>query len=352
MRHDFFEVYKSGLVSIIIPVYNCENLIEYCLKSIAAQSYRNIEVILVDDGSTDNSYKICQEIIGEDCRFRLFHKENGGVSSARNYGLKNINGDYVTFVDSDDIVNIMFIESLVKNIVEHTAGICISAFYKINIPENFKVAREMSLEIKGKEVFNSSLFSAAETIENMIFSDDFKWEVCGKLFRKDLINNLFFDESEILFEDFTFTCKALTNVSKVVFVPLQMYYYVNNPFSASKQLYSDKLKHLIATTDNFSLYIEKFFPDLEYCAKYFKAIIYFDILDKIIISSSSLLDCVSACVTNRYGAKFYFKKLVDIRFDIFKVNIVSARRIKIKYLFTLNMLFYYFLRYIFYICKK
>ena len=351
MMHDSFGVDQSCLVSIIIPVYNSEKFIENCLKSIINQSYRNFEVIIVDDGSTDNSFRVSQSIIEGDCRFKLFHKENGGVSSARNYGLKNISGEFITFIDCDDIVNVMYIESLVENIQRYNADICISAFYKTNVPANFQAAREMSLEVKGKEVFNSSLFSAAETIENMIFRDDFKWEVCGKLFRKDLINDLFFDESEILFEDFTFTCKALANVSKVVFVPLQMYYYVDNPISASKQNYSDKLKHLTTTADNFSIYIESYFPNLDHCSKYFKAIIYFDNLDKIIISSSSLLDCLRACLTNRHGAKFYFRNLVDIRFDIFKINIVAAR-IKIKYLFTLNMLFYYFFRYIFYICKK
>ena len=95
---------KDSLISIIIPVYNVEKHIEQCLNSIKKQSYQNFEVIIVNDGSLDNTESICKRITQSDVRFRYFSKENGGVSSARNFGLDNANGHYITFIDGDDWV--------------------------------------------------------------------------------------------------------------------------------------------------------------------------------------------------------------------------------------------------------
>ena len=92
-------------ISIIIPVYNSQQYLKKCLDSIKIQTYKNLEVILVDDGSTDNSLEICKNYAKKDQRFKVFHKKNGGTSSARNYGLKQVTGDYITFMDNDDYVN-------------------------------------------------------------------------------------------------------------------------------------------------------------------------------------------------------------------------------------------------------
>lgn len=93
------------LISIIVPVYNVENYIKECINSIINQSYKNIEIILVDDGSTDNSGSLCEEFSLIDSRIVTFHKENGGLSDARNYGIRHSNGEYIMFVDSDDIID-------------------------------------------------------------------------------------------------------------------------------------------------------------------------------------------------------------------------------------------------------
>ena len=92
-------------ISIIIPVYNSEKYLDECLKSLKDQTYRNLEIILVDDGSTDNSLKICASYAKDDKRFKVYHKENGGTASARNYGLQKASGDYITFIDNDDYIN-------------------------------------------------------------------------------------------------------------------------------------------------------------------------------------------------------------------------------------------------------
>ena len=100
---------QNELLSIIVPVYNSEKYVSVCIESILKQTYQNIEVILVDDGSTDESGKVCDEFEQADHRVRVFHKKNGGVSSARNLGIEKCRGRYVTFIDSDDFVSEDFI---------------------------------------------------------------------------------------------------------------------------------------------------------------------------------------------------------------------------------------------------
>lgn len=98
------ETYKNDLISIVVPIYNVQDYLERCIESIILQTYKNIEIILVDDGATDNSGKICDEYLKKDERIKVVHKENGGLSDARNVGKENANGKYIAFIDSDDYV--------------------------------------------------------------------------------------------------------------------------------------------------------------------------------------------------------------------------------------------------------
>ena len=101
-------------VSVVIPVYNVEKYLIRCLESVILQTYRNLEIVLVDDGSTDNSGKICDEYAERDSRIKVIHKENGGLSDARNVGIKSASADYIVFIDSDDYVKNVYVQSLVE----------------------------------------------------------------------------------------------------------------------------------------------------------------------------------------------------------------------------------------------
>ena len=103
-----------SMVSVIVPIYNAEDTLDYCVKSILSQTFEDYELLLVDDGSTDNSGKKCDDYQNENYRVRAFHKENGGVSSARNFGIEQAVGDYITFVDSDDYIEKRYLEYLVN----------------------------------------------------------------------------------------------------------------------------------------------------------------------------------------------------------------------------------------------
>lgn len=118
------------LISVIVPVYNVEKYVEKCVESIINQTYKNIEIILVDDGSTDNSGKIIDNISLKDNRIKVIHKENGGLSDARNAGLDICNGKYIGFVDSDDSIHKKMYEILYKNIKEYSANISICRIEK------------------------------------------------------------------------------------------------------------------------------------------------------------------------------------------------------------------------------
>ena len=104
----------NRLISVVVPVYNVEDVLHFCIDSILNQTYSDFELLLVDDGSTDKSGDICDQYARKDTRIRVFHKENGGVSSARNLGIDNANGEYICFIDSDDYVNSEFLDSLIK----------------------------------------------------------------------------------------------------------------------------------------------------------------------------------------------------------------------------------------------
>ena len=119
------------LVSIIVPIYNTEEYIDKCVESIINQTYKEIEIILIDDGSTDNSPILCDKWEEKDKRIHVIHLKNGGVSRARNIGLKNANGKYISFIDSDDYVESNFIEVMIEEFMKEKADIVISKFCKV-----------------------------------------------------------------------------------------------------------------------------------------------------------------------------------------------------------------------------
>ena len=117
---------QNDLVSVIVPIYKVEEYLRECVDSIINQTYKNLEIILVDDGSPDKCGEICDEYARNDSRITVYHKENGGLSDARNYGIDRCNGEYITFVDSDDVLKSNFVETLMGLIEEYDADVAVS----------------------------------------------------------------------------------------------------------------------------------------------------------------------------------------------------------------------------------
>lgn len=213
---------NSFLVSVIVPVYNAEKYIHRCVDSILAQTYTNLEIILVDDGSPDNCPAICDEYAKKDSRIKVIHKENGGVSSARNAGLEIFCGDYLTFVDSDDFIGKNFIKNLVDNMDEEI-GIVISKFKFIS-PDLEEIKRER----RGSDNTTVLINKDFDFTENT-----FNGEIGCKLYRKSVISKLSFSEDIYLGEDTVFNAKAFCNSHAVRYIPDSSYYYIQYAESLS-----------------------------------------------------------------------------------------------------------------------
>ena len=137
----------NELVSIVVPIYNTEQYISKCIESLINQTYKNLEIILIDDGSTDNSFNICKKYQKEDERIKLFHKENGGVSSARNYGIKKATGEYICFCDSDDYYSLEALTIMTDTIRDSNADLCCFGRYGGSFENKYISKRENPLEL-------------------------------------------------------------------------------------------------------------------------------------------------------------------------------------------------------------
>ena len=213
------------LISIIIPVYNAENYLEQCLNSIKNQTYKNFEVIIVNDGSKDNSEVICKRFSEDDSRFRYFSKENGGVSSARNFGLDNANGHYITFIDGDDWVEHNHLEILIKSITENNSDIAICSYKEF---DNNKTFYTRYYTNKEKYLLNFNRMSKEDFLIN--FPKLLSANVCfnnavSKLFRRNLVKDLRFDSKVIYGEDLDFYFRLYLNTESISFVNEATYVY-------------------------------------------------------------------------------------------------------------------------------
>ena len=168
-------------ISIIVPVYNVEKYLKKCIDSIINQTYKNIEIILVDDGSKDSSGRICDEYIEKDKRIVTIHKKNGGLSDARNEGIKKATGKYLSFIDSDDYIEENMIGNLYKSIIENDSDISTCA--KIIEYSNKKIIKNN----KSNFCINNN-----EAMKRMLTFDEIDTSACDKLFKKDLFLNIKF----------------------------------------------------------------------------------------------------------------------------------------------------------------
>ena len=209
-------------ITVIVPVYNVENYLRKCLDSIMAQTYKNIEIIVVNDGSTDTSGEICKEFSGMDHRIIYIEQENAGLSAARNTGLNNMSGDYVTFVDSDDWIEQDYIETLYKKIVEYQADISVGNYYSYNEDEETYYFHIYGDSYYEKVYDNISIFeNLYESQEMKSFALISAW---GKLYKAKLFDYLRFEKGK-LGEDGYFNQKMYLSVNKVVYLNKGLYAY-------------------------------------------------------------------------------------------------------------------------------
>lgn len=249
----------NSLISIIIPIFQVEKYLDKCISSIVTQSYHNIEIILVDDGSFDNSSTICDRWRNMDSRIKVIHKINGGLSQARNWGLKLAKGDFIGFVDSDDWIEPNMYEVLMSAIQETNADIAICDYRLVH--EDSKVEKINVISSSRK------LFSSEEALKMIIKGENLHSFVWNKLYKRKVISSIFFPESKI-YEDILWTCKVVGNANILVHVGRQLYHYLYRPISLShnNQQIAKRQLNIVEMREQRIEYIHKYFPTLEQTA--------------------------------------------------------------------------------------
>ena len=221
----------DSLISVIIPVYNTGKYIERCLNSILEQTYKNLEVIVVDDGSVDESRSIIERICGLDNRFSYFYQKNAGVSAARNNGIEHANGEFITFLDSDDTIHKEMYSTLIALIDEYDADIAHCSYLR-------------DYGDKKKNIGNSSdiyFFESEDVEKRLLLGNLFSPSVCNKLFKKSVIGDIRFDTNLKINEDLLFDYYTFKKAKRTVYINLCMYSYHIEDTSSCKTIDSVKI---------------------------------------------------------------------------------------------------------------
>ena len=209
----------NKLISVIVPVYNVEQYLEKCVDSIINQTYTNIEIILIDDGSTDNSGIIADILAKKDERIRVFHKDNGGLSDARNYGVNKASSDWVMFIDSDDYYELFAVEYLVRVQERYNADLIASGLESVSKYNIFK-----NRNINESDIDEALYLTTEQALENMFYAKSFSPSACGKLIKKDLLLKYPYPKGK-LFEDMATTYKHIHGANRIYSVPIKIYKY-------------------------------------------------------------------------------------------------------------------------------
>ena len=226
----YFRMRQIELISIIIPVYNVEEYLPRCLETIAEQSYRNLEIILVDDGSTDGSGAICDEFVKNDDRARVIHQRNQGQWAARNVGLRVAHGIYVMFIDGDDYLHHDYIRIMHESITQGDGFDMAITGYK----ETTNINENVSSPI---DIFRSKI-SPADLIEDIFNAIRFDWQTVvvlwNKLYRAELIRDIWFNQY-LIAEDLDFNLRVFTKASNIVYIDAMLYFYMQRSNSKKKK---------------------------------------------------------------------------------------------------------------------
>lgn len=228
------------MISVIVPVYKVENYLESCVESILNSTYKDIELILVDDGSPDGSGAICDQFAQQDDRVRVIHKANGGVSSARNEGLKAAKGDYVMFVDGDDRIHCQMIETLKAAIDSGNYDFSMIFIQKVPEEKSVEIKQYNIDEIETAELSASEFFSLVCTLHL-----DYPTS-CNKLYRKSLIEGMLF-ANMIQAEDLEWNTRVSLRMQKAIVKKVQMYFYILHKGSAMHGALSGRAAERIRT---------------------------------------------------------------------------------------------------------
>lgn len=244
----------NDLITVIVPIYNTSKYLDKCINSIIKQTYENIDIILINDGSNDNSQEICEKYQKKDKRIRLINQKNKGVSKARNKGLELSKGKYISFIDADDFIEQNMLEKMYENIskTQSDVTVCGYDFYK-NGKYKFIKGKNYTLEKEKK------------------YEGIFNFSVCNKLYKKEILENIKFDNKKIA-EDIAFNFKVFQKINKISFIlKTPLYHYRIRKESASNT-YNENHLEVLEINKIIDFFKEKNMKDLQYKAEVYRLI--------------------------------------------------------------------------------
>lgn len=259
-------------ISVIVPVYNVEQYLERCIDSIINQTYKNLEIILVNDGSTDNSGQLCDELAKKDGRIRVIHKKNGGLSDARNVGVDEAKAELIGFIDSDDYIDEDMYELLINNLKAANADLSMCGHYDV-------YNNVLEAQVVDKKTWE---LSPQEAIKMVMEAKILSVTAVNKLYKKSLFSEIKFEIGKIA-EDAFIMIKLLDKCNKIVATNEKKYYYVHRENSITTQKFSLKFLNVIeAYEQNKEIILEKY-PELKEVAQMRMNWAYFYVLDRLLL---------------------------------------------------------------------
>ncbi len=241
---------REELVSIVVPVYNVAEYLPRCLESLLRQTHRQLEIILVNDGSQDESGSICEAYGQRDPRIHVFHKENGGLADARNYGLRQITGAYVTFVDSDDYVADTYVEYLYRMLKREKAQVAVCGYRETTREDGEASGSEAGVVTNGKEA-----------VRNLFYQKGLTTSACAKLYLSSLFQGICFPKG-LLYEDVNTIYKVLLQAERVAISRRVEYFYFLRPQSIVRSGFQQRKMDYIANMQEVLEDIRKRCPEL------------------------------------------------------------------------------------------
>lgn len=244
-------------ISVIIPVYNVKCYLNRCLDSILNQTYKNLQIILVDDGSDDGSEKICDEYEKKDNRIMVIHKKNEGQSIARKIGLEHSDGDLISFIDSDDFVSLNFYNDMQKPFDDKNIDMVYCNIYPFNQNNEYKIS-ESDTDVSTTYIKKTKEECFKDLVSNNSCINNYMW---NKVYRKELFTNIIFPQNNI-FEDLAIMYKIIANAKDICFIDKSLYYYFNREGSSSKKIRSSIIIYKLSLINEREEFIEKNYSNI------------------------------------------------------------------------------------------
>lgn len=242
---------KKELISIIVPIYNSSSYLKNCLQCLINQTYKNIEIILIDDGSTDDSYKICSKIKKKDNRIKLFSKKNGGAAAAKNLGIKKSKGTYICFVDSDDLVSYDYVDYLYNLIIKSKCDMSVACYTVKSGKKEYNIGKNQS----SKQLTNR------ECLKKILLTDGITVSLCAKMYKRELLVKNLLNEG-FPYEDDGAMYKLILQCNNISYGNKSIYtYFVRNQSVMTKCFSTDRLI-LLKYAKNMKEIILESYPDL------------------------------------------------------------------------------------------